>query len=557
MTTSGGVTILQMVNNKIDGNGKLLVVISHLLAILSQIGNKPVALISINGKQRSGKSFLANQFIKYLKFRDEGDTAWLDKNLKSDFEWRDDLERVTSGIQVWHEPLYAKFNGKEIGVIVMDTQGLHDKNTSSQGNSIIFGISVLLSSVFIYNEKHLADDSLQYLQTYLEYAKFATGGKNDGSPTPERLTFQKLIFLMRDFQTGGCKHGYYDDNTCPPDQTKNLKQSIFELSPDMHTEAKDTRSGIENCFEDRGVYAMSSPGLKLPNMAEFKQSKDWEPQFRSSVVDFVTKFFSPEALFASTKRVFGQVVTAEQLKAYVSKWVQLIQETEGTVGSKTIFDTTAEMFYNNKIEESLEEYKTKMKDNLDRHPTGIIPRGSSLLELYRNKLRGRLNGVKEEFYKLNEASIAAEKERQLREKEKIEAKRREEQLKVEARRREEQLKIEAKRREDELERQKAEAKQKTIQNAENYHRQALNDLHVAEGKLQSVIANKKNYRYQVVREEEDRLFGFIPWDTDTYVDWLYDDAQFQQALKAAQAEKQRLQQRANETEQQLNIARNS
>ncbi|ODM96576.1 Atlastin, partial [Orchesella cincta] len=237
-----------------------------------------VAIISINGKQRSGKSFLANQFVKFLKYGDEGGTSWLDKELESNFEWRGSYERVTSGIQIWHEPLFVKHNGEEIGVIFLDTQGLHDKSTGSQGDSVIFGVSVLLSSVFIYNERQVAEDALQYLRSYLELAKFATG-ENDGSSNSERLTFQKLICLIRDFEADEYMFGYYDDTNCPSGQTVNLKQAIFGLSPGMSAEAKDTRMGIESCFEETGVYAMSGPGRKSPNKPECGKSQDWEPEF--------------------------------------------------------------------------------------------------------------------------------------------------------------------------------------------------------------------------------------------------------------------------------------
>lgn len=159
-----------MIPQQDDGPLSLVCFVSHLETILKKVGDHPVAIISINGKQRSGKSFLATQFIKRLLFQD---ADWLHKKMGSSFTWRCDFEPVTSGIQVWHEPLEVNHNGKKIFVIVVDTQGLHDSQSGSKENAAIFGLSALLSSVFIHNERHAGEDSLQYLRTFLEHAKFA------------------------------------------------------------------------------------------------------------------------------------------------------------------------------------------------------------------------------------------------------------------------------------------------------------------------------------------------------------------------------------------------
>lgn len=122
---------------------------------------------------------MANQLVKCLKSQRQSPTletgSWLDMELEGSFEFNDSHDRVTSGIQVWFEALEVEYGGETCGVIVMDTQGLHDKNTGSQENHIIFALSLLLSSTFIFNEKNAAEDSLQFLRSYLEFAKFASG----------------------------------------------------------------------------------------------------------------------------------------------------------------------------------------------------------------------------------------------------------------------------------------------------------------------------------------------------------------------------------------------
>ncbi|CAL8104796.1 unnamed protein product [Orchesella dallaii] len=591
--TSGGVTILRLLNSTHDGHGRILIFISHLLSMLSTVGDRPVAIISINGKQRSGKSFLANQFIKYLKHSEQGE-AWLDERMESGFEWRDDYKRVTSGIQVWFEPLFVRVDGKEVGVIVMDTQGLHDENTGAQENSIIFGLSVLLSSVFIYNEMNTADDSLQFLRSYLEFAKFASAGGDDGA---EGLVFQKLIFLRRDFQAvRHYAYGYYDDNSCPPNQTKNLKLTMFQhqQSPDMCNEAIETRLGIEKSFQEIGVYAMSSPGKKMPDMPEYQSSLAWDPEFRSCIMDFVALVFGHQSILNSTKKLFGHELTGEKLKEYVSTWAQLIQETEGMVESKTIFEITADMFYAKKIEETSNEYRTLMNRYLAENPTGVANTafntfhelalssieskfcqdralgGESLLNKYKARLRERINGVKDDFVSINAANVVAEQERRQREAERIAAQQRQAlmerqrlEAEVERQRREAELERqrveteqENQRREAELFRQQQEARNLAISTAETRYQQTLQDLHISQGKLQQIQNNRNNYKAPVEMKKRNRVLGVVVEPT-RWTEFRYDEGLYQQALQPAEAEVRSMQQRVNDAEHLLNVARNS
>ena len=87
-------------------------------------------------------------------------------------------------------------SGEEIAIVVMDTQGLFDNETSSKNNSKIFALSSLLSSIQVLNLSGvIQEDQLQYLQFATEYAKFVADDSHGGSRKP----FQKLMFLIRDW----------------------------------------------------------------------------------------------------------------------------------------------------------------------------------------------------------------------------------------------------------------------------------------------------------------------------------------------------------------------
>ncbi len=71
---------------------------------------------------------------------------------ESSFQWRAGKERTTTGIWMWSEPFIRRVaNGEEVAVLLMDTQGMFDNETSMNLTACIFGLSTLLSSYQIYN----------------------------------------------------------------------------------------------------------------------------------------------------------------------------------------------------------------------------------------------------------------------------------------------------------------------------------------------------------------------------------------------------------------------
>jgi hypothetical protein len=66
---------------------------------------------------------------------------------ESSFRWRGGKERQTTGIWMWSEPFIRYTANKEkLAVLLMDTQGMFDNETSMTLTAQIFGLSTLVSS---------------------------------------------------------------------------------------------------------------------------------------------------------------------------------------------------------------------------------------------------------------------------------------------------------------------------------------------------------------------------------------------------------------------------
>jgi len=139
-----------------------------------QVKNLPVVVISINGRKRTGKSFMLTQFVKYLY--QKNDPEWVNRLVNGSFEWAGGQARVTFGINIRTEPIVVEINesgqNKKIAVVLLDCQGLFDPNTPKEQECKLLAFSALLSSVFIFNDNTgLSEDIMSYLNEYAEYAK--------------------------------------------------------------------------------------------------------------------------------------------------------------------------------------------------------------------------------------------------------------------------------------------------------------------------------------------------------------------------------------------------
>lgn len=63
------------------------------------------------------------------------------------FAWRGGVERMTTGIWMWSEPFVRRTEGgKEVAVLLVDTQGMFDNETSMGLTACIFAVSTLVSA---------------------------------------------------------------------------------------------------------------------------------------------------------------------------------------------------------------------------------------------------------------------------------------------------------------------------------------------------------------------------------------------------------------------------
>ena len=88
---------------------------------------------------------------------------------------------MTTGIWMWSEPFikYCPHIGSEVAILLMDTQGMFDNETTMTLTAQIFGLSTMISSFQIYNvQNRIQEDNLQHLALFSEYGRLALDPHN-------------------------------------------------------------------------------------------------------------------------------------------------------------------------------------------------------------------------------------------------------------------------------------------------------------------------------------------------------------------------------------------
>ncbi|CAF1266231.1 unnamed protein product [Adineta steineri] len=290
---------------------------------------KKIGLVSIAGDFRKGKSFMLDFFLRYLRAKDNKE--WLGKEnepLKG-FDWRGGATRHTTGMLMWSEPFLLSLpNGEEIAVFLMDTQGTFDSNSTVFENAFIFALTLMVSSVTVYNIMHnLQEDNLQHLSFFAEYGVLAIDAYHT-SP------FQQLTFLVRDWQ-------FEYETPYGFDGGEEVLSDRLKIRENQHRDLELVRSRLRQCFRKVNCFLMPHPGLKVTNRKEFDgRLSDIETDFKTQLQSLIPETFNIENE-NFIKEINGEQITSTDLFEYFKSYCAVFAS--GILPSpKAMLEATAE-----------------------------------------------------------------------------------------------------------------------------------------------------------------------------------------------------------------------
>lgn len=225
------------------------------------------------------------------------------------FSWRGGSERDTTGILMWSEIFLYEKNKDKLAIILLDTQGAFDSQSTVRDCATVFALSTMLSSVQIYNlTQNIQEDDLQHLQLFTDYGRLALA---DTGKKP----FQRLQFLVRDWSYPyEAEYGAIGGDAV-------LKRRL-EISDKQHPELQSLRKHISSCFTEIACFLMPHPGLEVATNPNFDgRVSSITPEFKQSLRTLVPMILAPDNLIL--KEISGQKVRAKELVQYFKSYIAI------------------------------------------------------------------------------------------------------------------------------------------------------------------------------------------------------------------------------------------
>mmetsp|Transcript_37072 Transcript_37072/g.86486 ORF Transcript_37072/g.86486 Transcript_37072/m.86486 type:complete len:646 (-) Transcript_37072:406-2343(-) len=387
--------------------------------------NHKVSVVSVVGAFRTGKSFLLTWFRHYLESLNKSEEAPVgttelncvseasdddapvlveesdavpekEKHLwfrsvsrvgsdETSFRWRGGSERETTGIWMYSEPYPVTLSsGETISVLLVDTQGMFDHETTMDLTAAIFGLSTLISSHQVYNvEKRVQEDHLQQLALFSEYGRLALDierkescrrldvGDSDSDGTDDKKKpkkkkrasilktkpFQRIEFLVRDWQN--FDEDDLDDLDIPAltSSMSSYLESVL-MEPAGQSDLADTRRQIEACFVETKCFLLPHPGIAVTKKKFDGTVANIDPSFLALLDEYCQRVFDPSSL--EPKMINGRALNPASFTNYVTCYAKMFEDGARFPSAKTVLAATAEANVANAVYASIERYNSEM-----------------------------------------------------------------------------------------------------------------------------------------------------------------------------------------------------
>ncbi|GMT01985.1 hypothetical protein PENTCL1PPCAC_24159, partial [Pristionchus entomophagus] len=330
---------------KVEGSYVLKEDVLRKILRQKSVENKKVAVLSVAGAFRKGKSFFLSNCVRYLQSKTNGSNWMASDASVTGFTWKQSIPSVTEGILMWPEPFVVKnANGEEVAILLMDTEGAFDHKSSFTQCATVFALSALLSSLLVYNVmQDIQEDTLNHLQFFAKYGSYALDEENNNSP------FQSLMFLVRDWQNSdeyGMEAGrkLLDEKLKP---AASCQDSMLAL-----------RKDIQRSFVDIKCSLLPGPGNKICRGSEGTiLVNDMDAEFKAELGALIP--YMVDNLICP-KKIGGKEITGAEFIDFFKVYTELFAS--GKVPEpKSIYEATVDATHQMALNASYDHYNATMK----------------------------------------------------------------------------------------------------------------------------------------------------------------------------------------------------
>ena len=328
-TNSNDVEIVQLTKIEQSAAGEEILSVD-MDAVNSVLGNPkykdyPVAVYTIAGPTRTGKSFFLSLFRSFLLRDKENNDQWTknEENVKDIFKWKKGAKSYTQGMYILKEPFIACFEDKVTALFLVDNQGMFDHSTSVQNQSFLGTFNFLLSSFLIFNVQNRIDPT--HLESVVDFATNMRG--SDGNFV---MAKESLMFVVRDWSNATSEEdssNFSEDDDDDDDQNfsfgmeggKSYFQTVLgKSSPHKAKEHKLMREHLNYAFgENISCCLLPYPGEAVRHKSCSLINLD--DQFQKECTKFFRKLKNKGNF--KTKEMQNKPCTCEELREAIKDYV--------------------------------------------------------------------------------------------------------------------------------------------------------------------------------------------------------------------------------------------
>ncbi|XP_028416343.1 guanylate-binding protein 3-like [Dendronephthya gigantea] len=333
---------LQPVDN-INRTG--LAVCTQGLEILRSITG-PVCIVCVVGPARTGKSYLLGQL--------QGSTFRLGHTMKAE----------TMGIWIGKKVIRKSLTtGEETTLVFLDSEGIgsiDSKDSTDATDNQIFTLSVLLSSLLIYNSKNVPNNSDLEKLHYVSKLSYSIRVRSDAENTSEDVAKFKeyspeFFWLIRDVTLD-----ITNENKKQVDIKTYLEQKILKNENGISQAANqrnEIRRSIKSFFRSINAFTLPVPSHErdvLKNMGKPKNNKNINGEFLVKL-DILKTIISEK--YHSKKGINNSLLTGTQLADMLESYVHALN-TKGYIPDwQSAWELTVKMAYKRAGEKAIMAYE--------------------------------------------------------------------------------------------------------------------------------------------------------------------------------------------------------
>jgi len=269
-------------------------------------------VVSVAGMYRTGKSYLLNQV---MLGRPDG------------FGVGPTVNPCTKGLWIWSRPLEGRTTeGEPCKVLVIDSEGIGAPNETTDHDTRVFTLAILLASTFVYNSVGSIDETaLQSLSLMINLTKYIQV-KSRGDTGSEELApyFPSFLWIVRDFTLQLVDHE--GETLMPKDYLERALAPSKGLS-DSIEEKNRIRRLLKSFFSERDCVTMVRPTIQETDLQNLASSdlNDLRPEFSKQVKALRSRLLER----AKPKSLNGKQLNGAMLADLVESYV-------GSINRRTI-----------------------------------------------------------------------------------------------------------------------------------------------------------------------------------------------------------------------------